>query len=591
MLALIFALPLIVALLCLALSLRTPARWLGMGGALALLACGAALLAARLGGLLPLVLIDHTWLALDKRTISLALVFDTANWGFGLLALAGGGLALLVLALAVPPNVRGFGGLFAAALLALCAVVAGLANRDAALLPFLWALAALLTFLALRASGALASSDAPVIVLLAGLGGAVLALGAALAVLVAPVGAAPTPLALTAWIVAGMLALGALPFHTSTQSLAEAPAALAGVLLAPALPLLGGYWLIRFAAGQGAALPPSWRVALTLLGLATLLSCAAGALGATRLRRLIGWQFGAQVGLVLLALAHTGASAAQESAAPPVVAAALLANCAIATIACYLACAVLERRAGTDDLAAIGLREPLRLSGLVLLAGAASAVGLPGTWGLWTRRWLFDELAQAAPWATPIVLAASALLGLAWVAPLALFWRRALPGAPEQQPASASRPSAVMFVGLAAAAPLLILGAAPELAWIGWLAGLQDDVARGAATPVLPSLPIQIVCAFAALLLLALPWLAHLRRCVPFDTQPQQGGVAMPWALGESLRGLAWLAIPAEVFASAWHALLALSRGLRRGMALFEQRYYLAGLLIAVILIIMLFIQ
>ena len=82
-----------------------------------------------------------------------------------------------------------------------------------------------------------------------------------------------------------------------------------------------------------------------------------------------------------------------------------------------------------------------------------------------------------------------------------------------------------------------------------------------------------------------------MRRCVPFGTQPQPDGVALPWALGESLRGLAWMATATQLFARAWQALLALSRGLRRGMALFEQRYYLAGLLIAVILVIMLFIQ
>jgi formate hydrogenlyase subunit 3/multisubunit Na+/H+ antiporter MnhD subunit len=591
MLPLLFTLPLITALICLALSYRVPARWLGIGAAAALLVCGAALLAARLLGRLPLALIDHTWLALDRRTIALALIFDSANWGFALLGLAGGGLALLALALAVPPNVRGFGGLFAAALLALSAVVAGLANRDAALLPFLWALAALLTFLALRASGALSSSDTPVIVLLAGLGGALLALGAVLAMFAAPLGTPPLPLALLAWTLAGMLALGAAPFHAPTQSLAEAPAALAGALLGPGIPLLGGYTLIRFAAGQGVALPRIWAIALTLLGLLVLLGCAAGALATTRLRRLIGWQFSSQSGLVLLALAWSGGSPPDGAAAPAAVSAALLANGALATIGCYLAVAVLERRTGTDDMAEIEPREPLRLPSLALLAGAASAAGMPGTWGLWTRRWLFDELAAVVPWAAPVVLAASALLALAWAAPLALFWRRALPAAPDARPAPAGRPGAALFVGLAAAAPLLILGIAPGLAWEGWLAGLQDDLAGGAAAPRLPGLPAQIVCLLAALLLIALPWLARSRRYVAPDAQPHAAGVAVPKALGESLRGLAWLAAPAEAFESAWRGLLALSRGLRRGMALFEQRYYLAGLLIAVILVIMLFIQ
>jgi hypothetical protein len=101
----------------------------------------------------------------------------------------------------------------------------------------------------------------------------------------------------------------------------------------------------------------------------------------------------------------------------------------------------------------------------------------------------------------------------------------------------------------------------------------------------------QGICLFAALLLIVVPRFARSRRYVAADDQPHQAGVAAPWALGESLSGLAWIAIAPEAFVRVWRALLALSRGLRRGMALFEQRYYLAGLLIAVILVIMLFIQ
>ena len=589
MLIYIFALPPIVALLCLALSDRVPARWLGIAAAAALLVCSVALLSARLTNRLPLTFVDRAWLALDDRAFTFALVCDAANWGFVLLTFGGGGLALLALALAVPPNVRGFGGLFASALLALAVVAAGLTNRDAALLPFLWALAALLIFLSLRASGALAGSDAPMIVLLAGLGGALLAFGAVLAISVAL--QAVAPLALLAWTLAGMLALGALPFHAPTQALAQAPAALVGALLAPGLPLLGGWALIRFVAGQGNTLPPLWRSALALLGLLTLLAGAAGALGTTRLRNLVGWQFSAQIGLVLLALAQSGAAQPAGAIAPATVAAALLANAAIATIACYLAVAVLERRAGTDDMAEIALREPLWLPSLVLLAGAASAVGLPGTWGLWTRLWLFDQLTQLTPWATPIVLAGSALLALAWFMPLTLFWHRAGPATPNLPSTPSSRPNAVMFVGIVAAAPLLILGVAPQLAWNGWLAGLQADLVPGAGVPALPSLIAQSMCVLAALLLFALPLFARSRRYAATEDQPRQAGVAAPWALGASLRGLAWMATPTEAFDQAWRALLALSRGLRRGMALFEQRYYLAGLLIAVILVIMLFIQ
>jgi hypothetical protein len=270
---------------------------------------------------------------------------------------------------------------------------------------------------------------------------------------------------------------------------------------------------------------------------------------------------------------------------------ALLANSAIATIACYLAVAALERRHGTDDMAEIELRQPLRLPGLALLVGAASAVGMPGTFGLWSRRWLFDELAWAAPWATPIVLAGSALMAIAWVAPLTVFWRRALHSGLDGQPMAASRPTAVMSVGLVAAAPLLVFGVAPGLAWNGWLVDLQGKLALGAGTPALPGALGQGVCMIAALLLIILALFARSRRYSLPDDQPRGAGVAAPWALGESLRRLAWTATAAQAFTGAWQACLALSRWLRRGMALFEQRYYLAGLLIAVILVIMLFIQ
>src|SRR5690348_6053125 len=98
MLALVFTLPLIAALLCMALSYRVPARWLGVGAAAALLISGVALLVARLSEQLPLALIDRAWLAFEERAVSLTLVFDAANWGFALLVLAGGGLAVLALA-------------------------------------------------------------------------------------------------------------------------------------------------------------------------------------------------------------------------------------------------------------------------------------------------------------------------------------------------------------------------------------------------------------------------------------------------------------------------------------------------------------
>jgi hypothetical protein len=56
------------------------------------------------------------------------------------------------------------------------------------------------------------------------------------------------------------------------------------------------------------------------------------------------------------------------------------------------------------------------------------------------------------------------------------------------------------------------------------------------------------------------------------------------------LRGLAWFANPASLYQNLWSALLGLSRGVTRVLAMFEQRYYLAGLMIAVIVVVLLMI-
>ena len=53
----------------------------------------------------------------------------------------------------------------------------------------------------------------------------------------------------------------------------------------------------------------------------------------------------------------------------------------------------------------------------------------------------------------------------------------------------------------------------------------------------------------------------------------------------------AWIAAPANSLAWLWGGLLRASAMLRRALSFLEQRYYLAGLLIAVIIVIMLFIQ
>ncbi|MFN8569052.1 MAG: hypothetical protein U0Z44_16390 [Kouleothrix sp.] len=77
----------------------------------------------------------------------------------------------------------------------------------------------------------------------------------------------------------------------------------------------------------------------------------------------------------------------------------------------FLALAPIERSAGSDEIAEIGLRELQTWPGALLLIGAASAVGLPGTWGFWPRRWLIDALLESSPWAVAPLLAGSSRAG------------------------------------------------------------------------------------------------------------------------------------------------------------------------------------
>lgn len=144
------------------------------------------------------------------------------------------------------------------------------------------------------------------------------------------------------------------------------------------------------------------------------------------------------------------------------------------------------------------------------------------------------------------------------------------------------------MVGAVGAVPLLIIGIAPQLAWNGWLSGAPGAT----AAPALPGGLAQAACAVVALLLVGTPVVLLLRRSSARTAAPADStGVIVPAALGESLGWLAWPGMATATFVGLWHGLLYSSRLLLRGLLLLEQRYYLAGLLIAVIVVIMLFIQ
>ncbi|NJO07539.1 MAG: hypothetical protein HC876_19605, partial [Chloroflexaceae bacterium] len=318
--------------------------------------------------------------------------------------LVGGASALLMLALALPATVRGFGSLFTWAVLAPAAALLGLSSSGF-VLPFAWALAVLFSYSAVRASGSLGSVKALPRMLAFGLPASMLLLCYLL--LPAPIPTAPLAGAFTLLlaVLACLMLAGAAPFHSALHEASEAPAALAALLCGLVLPLLALGTLVHLVADLRASLlvpelPRLWRGVLIGLGLIGLPACAAGALREVRMKRILAWMVGFQAASVVVALGVPHPLAALATSA-------LLVNLALSTLVGTLAMAVLEWQTGSDDYTVIGgdppaLVDDLRLPAVLWGIAGLSALGLPGLWGFWGRVWLLER------WATTRCVAAGA---------------------------------------------------------------------------------------------------------------------------------------------------------------------------------------
>lgn len=565
---------LLAAAACLALSRLAPTRWLGLIAAVAA-AIAALALPANLFPAAPTL----TWAVIDGFAFTLAPDLSGTDLALGLTLLGGGALALLALALALAPTVRGFGGLFAWPLLAMGAALLSFgATGPTPLFPFTWALAALLSYSAVRASGALTRSSAFPQGLTLGLLASLLLLGGLLAATTLRT-EEPLPgfaaFAALAVLLACQMLVGGAPFHSVFEEAVAAPAALGGLFFGLLLPLLALRTLFHLTETLP-DLPAFWPALLIGLGLLNLLTGTAGALRERSLRRLLAWQVSAQAGVVLLALGMEGPLAAL--AAP-----ALLVNLALATLAGALAVSAQERLTGSDDFTLVRPGIDLRWPGLLWALAAASSLGLPPLWGFWGRRWALEAAFAAAPWLAATLLAATLLALLAYLGPLAQFW-----GAGTRRPAPGDAPPptwALDAVLMLALAPLLMLGLVPQLLWPGWL-----QTVAGAP----PALPVSDVAQFAAIVaavaVMLLTLLVRGRRWTRrLGSDPDMTPVVLgPDALGASVAPLAHLGRPAGLFRRAWEGLLLVSRGAQAAMALFEQRFYLAGVLLMLLIVLLL---
>jgi hypothetical protein len=575
MVPLAFMLPLIGAVVCLALDRFVAARLTGLGAAGVLFLCTILMIVARLQGL-PSTVFDQTWLQWGDASFRTTLVIDPLGWLLALIAFIGGALALLGSALAIPPDLRGFGRMFAALIVIPGIAAIGACSLALPVLAFAPGVVGMAWFVALRSSGALPGSDAPLVLALSGSAAALFLLAGLLS---DTAGAASGSSIL---IVAGILIYvwtlcGLPPAFGSLAAAHQAPAPLA--LVAPfGLPLIGIAALLRLLPDYLALLEEAHLIVLVAIGILAFVLAATRALWTHSLRQLAAAQFSAQVALIVVC-AGCGNDAFVH------VAPALAINALLSTLGVGLSIAALERRSGADDVTAL-TRHPdsaLHVATAGLVAAASSAAGIPGAWGFWPRLWLFDALQRTAPWAVALLLAGSSLLALAMLAPLVRFWRAAASSRSQWQ----AHPGDMLpaFVGAA----LALMGAAPRAVWDVTLASIPEQFALTTGMPRFPALPGSIAVIIAALILIVAP--AALRRLRQRRSPPAEEcltAVLTPDTTGTALYGLAWLAAPA--IPEIVHVGLArVALLIRQGLAVLGRRYYLAAIVFALIVVILVF--
>lgn len=571
MIVLSLAILLLGAALCFGLSRVLPTRVVGAAAAaLCWAAAGPALAWAPQG---PAATIDL--LILGGATFSLATGLSDLERGVAAALLVGGGAALLALATAVAGAVRGFGALFGWALLCVAAALLSLAAPPLSLLqPFAWAVLSIAGYGALRASGAEVAAETPPLGLTFGLlASALLAVALVAAGPALAGGELPLGPAAVAGLVAALAVGGFPPLLTAREEAVAGPAPLGALVFGLAAPAAGLGWLLRATAALPEQ-PAAWSVAVGLLGAVGALACGAGAVGERRLRPILAWSAGAQAGLVIAA---AGLGGPLGAVAGPGLLTALMLSTALSAGAALS----FERATGTDDYSEAAEAAP-RAAALIWAAGSAASLGLPPLWGFWGRLWLLEGALERQPWLVAPLLAGSVLLALALAAALAGLWSAAARAEGGETAWGAWAPA------LVAGAPLLVLGVAPWLAWERWLRAVPF------APPAAPLDPRALAAAGAAgaLLLVLAAGLARAAPARAAKRDPDEDAVRLaPDTLGKTLRPLAWLANPAPLIAGVGALLERSSQLMRLLVGLFEQRYYLLGVLAALITIMLLMAQ
>jgi hypothetical protein len=554
---------------CLALSSVVATRWLSWGAALVCAGSALLLAVAPAADTPPVVLLD-----LGDVIFSLTPQLSGVERGLAAGALAAGAAALLALGTALAASVRGFGPIVGWAVLALAAVLLSLAAPPTSLVhPLSWAVGALASYAAVRASGVLVRNETPPYGVMLGLVATALLLGVQTRINPAlAVGEQPPALAAAGALLAVLALVGAAPLGLARSENLVAPAPLGVLVHTLVLPTMGLAWLLRLIA-ELPIVPFSWAVALGLIGAATALAGAGRVVASPHLRDVLGGLAMFQIGLIVTALGLADPIASVAGLA-------LLLNMLLAGVVGAVAVAALERNSGSDDYTADGPRLPG--VGVLWALCAAVALGLPPFWGVWGRIWLLESALVILPWLTPALLAASVLAVAGALAPLIRFW-----GPASAPPANALGP-VDWLAALAPAGVGVLFGVAPQIAWAVWL---SDAPFAPVTAPF--GLGARVAVVGLGVLLGGMAWLigrAPSGRSVPvtLDTPAVRMGLD---ALGASLAPLVAFGRPTTLFGLLWTGLERLSQGARFVMGAFEQRYYLLGVLMALIFVMLLMAQ
>ncbi len=574
--AFIFIVPLIVAIICIVASTRLATRVLGLAAAASLLLAALTVIALRVVGPLPQTLVSYPWVTIADRELQITAVLSDTTWLIAVLPLLGGATTALLLALAIAPTLRGFGTLFAAVTAVSTVAAAGILGGDSAAVPIAWSIVAGGSFIALRSSGVFAEHEAPMSIAIGGQTGALMMLAVALLTSLAGSDRSIDVLRTALLFIAVGLTVGVLPLWRSPDALASAPAALAGTLLAFGTPLLGTSALVSFLADSQVIAERGWRDGTAAAGIAIALISAFGALGARGLHQTIGRQHLAHIGFIIAASAT---EIGREVIAPL-----LIVNAALSSFVMMLALVPLNRRADDDRLESITSEQAAAVPGVVFFIGAAAAIGIPGTLGFWGRLWWLDEIRATIPWLVAPALATLALLLVSYIAPVAAVIRPLI---------ARQRRNRMLFTDVARASaavlasPLVVLGIVPGIAWNLWLtAPLGADVPLSTLVR-LPDLPGMIAAATAAIASIAIIIVARrTARSLPeLDVRIADHGIIAPRAIAG---GASTSPNPARRQTSWWEWLRRIGEWLNR-LSPFEQRYYMASLVISLLVVLLLF--